>query len=234
MEFDLPILAPSILAADYTRLGEEIGTCMEAGVHWIHCDIMDGHFVPNISYGPDIVEAAGRAADAHAADASFLDVHLMIENPDDYTEAFVEAGADQITVHQETCPHLHRSLQKIKQYGVHAGVALNPATPVSVIEPVLEEVDLVLVMSVNPGFGGQNFIEATYRRLQQVHRLRREGNHSFLIEVDGGVGLDNIERVVGAGADVLVAGSSVFKADNIPARISELTKKARAGTANWA
>lgn len=234
MDFDLPILAPSILAADFTRLGEEIGTCTGAGVRWIHCDIMDGHFVPNISYGPDIVEAAGRAAGEHTEEEVFLDVHLMIENPDDYTEAFVDAGADQITVHQEACTHLHRSLQKIKQYGVHAGVALNPATPVSLVEPVLEEVDLVLIMSVNPGFGGQDFIEATYRRLRQLSTLRREGNHSFLIEVDGGVGLDNIERVVGAGADVLVAGSSVFKAENIPARISELSRRAHAGTANWA
>lgn len=223
MDYQLPILAPSILAADYTKLGQEIETCTEAGVQWIHCDIMDGHFVPNISYGPSIVKAAGRASDA------FLDVHLMIENPDQYAEAFVDAGADQITVHQEACPHLHRSIQKIKQLGVMAGVAINPATSISTIEPILEFVDLVLVMSVNPGFGGQDFIESTYKRLQQVRTLREENNYNFLIEVDGGVGLDNIEKVTASGADVLVAGSSVFKAKNIPKRVEELTKRAKLG-----
>lgn len=223
MDYQLPILAPSILAANYTKLGQEIETCTEAGIQWIHCDIMDGHFVPNISYGPSIVKAAGRASDA------FLDVHLMIENPDQYAEAFVDAGADQITVHQEACPHLHRSIQKIKQLGVMAGVAINPATSISTIEPILEFVDLVLVMSVNPGFGGQDFIESTYKRLQQVRTLREENNYNFLIEVDGGVGLDNIEKVTASGADVLVAGSSVFKAKNIPKRVEELTKRAKLG-----
>lgn len=223
MDYQLPILAPSILAADYTRLGKEIETCTEAGIQWIHCDIMDGHFVPNISYGPSIVKAAGRASDA------FLDVHLMIENPDQYAEAFVDAGADQITVHQEVCPHLHRSIQKIKQLGVLAGVAINPATSISTIEPILEYVDLVLVMSVNPGFGGQDFIELTYKRLQHVRSLREERGFNFLIEVDGGVGLGNIEKVAASGADILVAGSSVFKAKNIPKRIEELLKRAKLG-----
>ncbi|MDZ7717135.1 MAG: ribulose-phosphate 3-epimerase [Balneolaceae bacterium] len=223
MDYQLPILAPSILAADYTRLGEQIETCIDAGVQWIHCDVMDGHFVPNISYGPSIVSAAGRASDA------FLDVHLMIENPDQYTEAFVDAGADQITVHQEACPHLHRSIQKIKQFGIMAGVAINPATSIHTIEPILEYVDLVLVMSVNPGFGGQDFIESTYKRLQQVRALREEHNCNFLIEVDGGVGLENIEKITASGADVLVAGSSVFKAKNIPKRIEELIKRAKLG-----
>lgn len=227
MDFDLPILAPSILAADYTRLGEEIGLCTEAGVRWIHCDIMDGHFVPNISYGPGIVEAAGRAGDV------FLDVHLMIEDPDFYIEALMDAGADQVTVHQEACPHLHRSIQNIRQHGLHAGVALNPATPLSAVEPMLEEVDLVLVMSVNPGFGGQNFIESTYRRLTELRRIRQEHNYGFLIEVDGGVNLENIEKAVRSGADVLVAGSSVFGAENIPARIEELVKRAGAGLSDW-
>lgn len=228
MDFDLPILAPSILAADYTRLGEEIALCTESGIRWIHCDIMDGHFVPNISYGPDIVEAAGRAGDV------FLDVHLMIEEPDFYVESLMDAGADQVTVHQEACPHLHRSIQNIKQHGLHAGVALNPATPLSAVEPILEEVDLVLVMSVNPGFGGQNFIESTYRRLSELRRIRQENRYGFLIEVDGGVNLENIEKTVRSGADVLVAGSSVFGAENIPARIEELVKRAGAGLSDWA
>ena len=223
MDFELPILAPSILAADYTRLGEEIETCAQAGIEWIHCDIMDGHFVPNISYGPDVVEAAGRAGD------HFLDVHLMIENPDQYVKAFARAGADQITVHQEACPHLHRTIQNIRSQDVMAGVAVNPATSLHAIEPILEYVDLVLVMSVNPGFGGQKFISSTYQRLQSLVAMREQQGLGFLIEVDGGVGLENIEKVAGAGADVLVAGSSVFKAKDIPGRIKELQKRARVG-----
>lgn len=223
MEFELPILAPSILAADYTKLGEEIITCTDAGVQWIHCDIMDGHFVPNISYGPKFVEAASCCSDA------FLDVHLMIENPDQYIEAFADVGADQITVHQEACPHLHRTIQNIHQQGITAGVAINPATSLQTIEPVLDIVDLILIMSVNPGFGGQSFIEHTYGRLQRLHKIRDEQGAGFLIEVDGGVSLDNIERVTKCGADVLVAGSAVFKAQNIPKRIEKLMQKAKIG-----
>ena len=223
MDFELPILAPSILAADYTCLGEQIRECTDNGVRWIHCDIMDGHFVPNISYGPKIVGAAGRASDA------FLDVHLMIEEPDRYLEAFVDAGTDQITVHQETCPHLHRTVQNIHQYGLTAGVAINPATSLNTIEPILGDIDLVLVMSVNPGFGGQSFIQHTYDRLQKLRAMRNEMGAGFLIEVDGGVNQDNIEKVCRSGADVLVAGSAVFKAKNIPERIANLTQKAKIG-----
>jgi len=223
MDFELPILAPSILAADYTRLGEQIRECTDNGIRWIHCDIMDGHFVPNISYGPEIVKAAERASDA------FLDVHLMIKEPDQYLEAFVDAGADQITVHQETCPHLHRTIQNIHQYGITAGVAINPATSLNAIEPILGDIDLVLVMSVNPGFGGQSFIEHTYDRLQKLRAMRNELGAGFLIEVDGGVNLDNIEKVCRSGAEVLVAGSAVFKAKNIPKRIANLTKRAQMG-----
>lgn len=223
MDFELPILAPSILAADYTKLGEEIAACTDAGIKWIHCDVMDGHFVPNISYGPAIVEAAGRASDA------FLDVHLMIENPDQYIEAFAEAGADQLTVHQETCSHLHRTIQNIRQHDMMAGVAVNPATSLSTIEPILEYVDLVLIMSVNPGFGGQSFIESTFQRLKDMSIIREKKQLGFLIEVDGGVGMDNIEKITRSGADVLVAGSSVFKAKNTAKSIKELTKKARMG-----
>lgn len=223
MDFQLPILAPSILAADYTCLGEQIEECNKADVQWLHCDIMDGHFVPNISYGPKFVKAAGSCSDA------FLDVHLMIENPDRYIEVFVDSGADQITVHQEACPHLHRTLQNIHRHGVTAGVAINPATSLSVIEPVLKDVDLVLLMSVNPGFGGQSFIENTYERLQQLHKMRDEYGAGFLIEVDGGVNIDNIEKTTRCGADVLVAGSAVFKAKNIPKRIKNLVQQAKTG-----
>lgn len=223
MNFTLPILAPSILASDYTQLGNEIDKCNEADIQWLHCDVMDGHFVPNISYGPTFVEAAGSCTDA------FLDVHLMIENPDQYIEQFVDAGADQITVHQEACPHLHRTIQNIHSHGITAGVAINPGTSLQTIEPVITDADLILVMSVNPGFGGQSFIENTYQRLRKLNAMRDEHGAGFLIEVDGGVNLDNIEKVTQSGADVLVAGSAVFKAKNIPKRIENLNKKAKAG-----
>lgn len=220
MNFELPILAPSILAADFTKLGEEIQDALNGGTSWIHCDIMDGHFVPNISYGPGIVKAAKKAAPE-----AFLDVHLMIEEPDKYVENFVEAGADLISVHYETCPHLHRSIQYIKKYGLMAGVVLNPSTPVSIIEPILQDVDLVLIMSVNPGFGGQSFIESSYERLSELAAIRDSRELSFLIQVDGGVNLKNIAKVAKAGADVLVTGSSVFSAEDITARVQELTQK---------
>jgi ribulose-phosphate 3-epimerase len=154
-----------------------------------------------------------------------MDVHLMIEHPDDYVENFVEAGADLISVHYETCPHLHRSIQNIKKYGLMAGVVVNPATSLHAIEPILSEVDLVLVMSVNPGFGGQSFIESSYQKLEQLANIREEKGFGFLIEVDGGVNLKNIQKVADAGADILVAGSSVFSAQNITARVQELSDK---------
>ncbi|MEL7835065.1 ribulose-phosphate 3-epimerase [Fodinibius sp. Rm-B-1B1-1] len=223
MNFTLPILAPSILASDYTQLGNEIEKCNKVDIQWLHCDIMDGHFVPNVSYGPKFVEAAGSCTNA------FLDVHLMIENPDQYIEHFVDAGADQITVHQEACPHLHRTIQNIHSHGITAGVAINPGTSLQTIEPVINDVDLILLMSVNPGFGGQSFIEHTYQRLQQLNAMRDEHGAGFLIEVDGGVNLDNIQKVTQSGADVLVAGSAVFKAKNVPKRIENLIEKAKVG-----
>jgi ribulose-phosphate 3-epimerase len=212
--FKTPILAPSILAADFTRLGAQIDECTQSGTKWIHCDIMDGHFVPNISYGPMIVQAARRAA-PHA----FLDVHLMIYNPDFYLQAFADAGADLISVHVEATPHVHRSLQHIKSLGLKTGIAINPGTPVSAAESVLTDADLVVLMSVNPGFGGQSFIEATWERIRELVALRVKYNLSFLIEIDGGVTPDNAGQLLAVGADVLVAGSSVFGADDIPARI---------------
>lgn len=220
MNFELPVLAPSILAADFTKLGDDINATLKGGVNWIHCDIMDGHFVPNISYGPGIVKAAKKAAPE-----AFMDVHLMIENPDQYVENFVEAGADLISVHYETCPHLHRSIQNIKKYGLMAGVVINPATSLHNIEPILDDVDLVLIMSVNPGFGGQSFIESSYEKLRDLAEMREDRQLGFLIQVDGGVSLKNIKKVAEAGADVLVAGSSVFSAEDITARVEELHGK---------
>ncbi len=223
MDFELPILAPSILAADFANLGAQIEECEDTEAQWIHCDIMDGHFVPNISFGPETVKAAARTTD------KFLDVHLMIEDPDRYIESFADAGADQLTVHYETCPHIHRTIQNIHLQGITAGVAINPGTSLQSIESILDFVDLVLIMSVNPGFGGQSFIEATYQRLRNLAQIRRERNLGFLIEVDGGVYLENIEKITHSGADVLVAGSNIFKAKNIPKRITELHKRAMMG-----
>lgn len=226
MNIDIPVLAPSILAADFSKLGDQIQDCLDAGITWIHCDIMDGHFVPNISYGPSIVKSVrGVAPDA------FLDVHLMIENPDQYIEDFADAGADLISVHYEACTHLHRTLQNISQNGCMTGVVINPATSVDVIKPVLPIVDLVLVMSVNPGFGGQAFIESSYLKVQELRKIKIEQDLNYLIEIDGGVNLKNIEKLAREGTEILVAGSSVFKTNNISAQIEALTEKAKKGHA---
>lgn len=226
MNVDLPVLAPSILAADFSRLGEQIDTCMESGIQWIHCDIMDGHFVPNISYGPAIVSTVRKIA----PDA-FLDVHLMVKDPDKFVEDFADAGADLISVHYEACPHLHSTIQHISQNGCMTGVVINPATSVELLRPILPDVDLVLIMSVNPGFGGQAFIESSVKKVKQLYQIKQEEDLNFLIEIDGGVGPDNIEKLAAAGTEVFVAGSSVFKASDIPARIDELIRKAQAGHA---
>jgi ribulose-phosphate 3-epimerase len=225
MNLDYPVLAPSILAANFTRLGSDIHECTEAGINWIHCDIMDGHFVPNISYGPSIVNDARK----FAIDA-FFDVHLMIEKPDNFIEEFSDAGSDLITVHYEACPHLHRTIQNIKLQGCMAGVAINPGTSIQVLYSILEYVDLVLIMSVNPGFGGQSFIESSHKKVKELVVLRNELQLNFLIEIDGGVGLKNISQLAANGVDVLVAGSSVFKAENRSQRIQELTKLAKTGS----
>lgn len=225
MNLDYPVLAPSILAANFTHLGEEINECIEAGVNWIHCDIMDGHFVPNISYGPSIVNDA-----RNIAQDAFFDVHLMIEKPDNFIEEFADAGSDLISVHYEACPHLHRTVQNIKMQGCLAGVAVNPATNIQMLYPILEYVDLVLIMSVNPGFGGQSFIDSSYNKVKELVVLRNELQLNFLIEIDGGVGLKNISQLAANGVDVLVAGSSVFKAEDKKKRIGELTKLAKTGS----
>lgn len=214
-----PILAPSILAADFGKLSSQVQTCVQAGSKWIHCDIMDGHFVPNISFGADIVEAARKEGDF------LLDVHLMISEPEKYIHDFTEAGADLITVHQEACVHLHSVIQQVKQAGCQAGVAVNPATPLSQIIPVIPMIDLLVIMSVNPGFGGQPFIGATHAKLQEACMLRQEQNTNFYIEVDGGVKQHNIAEITQSGADVLVAGSSVFGSSDIAGNIEKLTNK---------
>lgn len=200
------VIAPSILSADYTRLGEQLSDLRSHGVEWIHADIMDGHFVPNISFGPMIVAAARKAWDG------FIDAHLMTFHPDSYLKALVDAGANLVTVHQEAVPHLHRSVMAVRDAGIQAGVAINPATPVHTLELILREVHLVTVMSVNPGFGGQSFIDATFTKVRQLNQLRSDMGLSFQIEIDGGVGSGNIRELVRAGADVLVAGNSVFAA----------------------
>lgn len=227
MTFSTPILAPSLLAADFTRLGEEIQTCLDADIQWLHCDIMDGHFVPNISFGPFIVDAI-----RNAAPDAFLDVHLMIENPDRYIESFANAGANLISVHQETCPHLHNTVQKIKEIDCMSGVVINPATSVDLLYPILPDVDMVLVMSVNPGFGGQSFIESSLQKVYKLNAIREQMNLHYLIEVDGGVNAENCTKLIRKGADILVAGSSVFKKKDILAAIKDLTAKMNAGRAD--
>ena len=201
-------IAPSIRASDFSRLGEEIRAVEAAGADWIHIDVMDGHFVPNLTIGPGIVEAARRCTDLP------LDVHLMIEQPERYIKDFRAAGADILTVHLEASRHLHRSLQAIKAEGMKAGVALNPHSPVSLLKDVIQDCDLVCLMSVNPGFGGQSFIEKTYDKITELKAMIVAAGSNTLIEIDGGVNKDNAAALKAAGADVLVAGSAVFKADD--------------------
>ncbi len=215
-------IAPSILSADFARLGDEIRAIEAGGADYVHIDVMDGHFVPNITIGPLVVDAVRKVTELP------LDVHLMIENPDLYIADFAKAGADIITVHQEAVPHLHRTVQLIRSLGKKAGVSINPATPVSSLEVILEDLELVLVMSVNPGFGGQSFIESS---LAKIEALRREIDRRGLtveIEVDGGVKLDNIATIARAGADVFVAGSAVFGTEDYAATIAGL--KANGGS----
>jgi len=199
-------LAPSILSADFARLGEQVAEVAGAGADYIHVDVMDGHFVPNITIGPAVV------ASIRPLTTLPLDVHLMIEHPERYVAEFVKAGADIVTVHVEACSHLHRLVQMIKGLGVKAGVSLNPATPLGSIEEIISHVDLVLVMSVNPGFGGQSFIPSTLPKIAGVRRMLDDRKLSAELEVDGGISPDNAGEIVKAGADVLVAGNSVFRA----------------------
>lgn len=209
-------IAPSILSADFARLGEDVQAVDRAGADYIHVDVMDGFFVPNITIGPLVVEALRRITNKP------LDVHLMIEHPDHFIPDFAKAGADIITVHQEAVPHLHRTVQLIKSLGKKAGVSINPATPVETLDVILDDLDLVLVMSVNPGFGGQSFIPSALGKIRALRqKISERGLHTEL-EVDGGVKTDNIGEIVAAGADVLVAGSAVFNTDDYAATIRSL------------
>ncbi|WP_372751676.1 ribulose-phosphate 3-epimerase [Labilibaculum sp.] len=210
------IISPSLLAADFTNLKADIEMVNNSEADWFHLDIMDGVFVPNISYGLPVVEQINKIA------TKPLDVHLMIIDPDRYIEAFKKAGADLLTVHYEACKHLHRTIQSIHNNGMKAGVSLNPHTPVSVLEDIISDIDLVLLMSVNPGFGGQSFIENTYSKVEKLAKLIKEKNASSIIEVDGGVNLETGKNLIKAGANALVAGSFVFGADDPSQTISRL------------
>ena len=220
----MKLIAPSILSADFSKLGEEIRTVESAGADWIHVDVMDGHFVPNITIGPLVVEAVKRSTPLP------IDVHLMIENADDYIAAFARAGASHISVQVEACLHLHRTVQHIKASGAKAGVVLNPSTPIESLVWILEDVDYVLVMSVNPGFGGQKFIPNSISKIKALRKLIENRGLSALIEVDGGINETTIAEVAAAGADVLVAGSAIFGSKDYRKTIERFRKKMLADT----
>lgn len=208
-------LSPSILSSDFSKLGYEIERLDKSKAEYVHIDVMDGRFVPNLTIGAPVVKAIRKYTD------KVFDVHLMMVQPEFYVEEFAKAGADIITVHQEVCPHLHRNIQQIKNLGVKAGVSLNPSTPVSSIEYVLEDLDLVLIMAVNPGYGGQSFIPQSKEKIEVLAQIREERGLDFEIEVDGGVTLENVKELVDLGADVLVAGSAVYKNEDINVEIDK-------------
>jgi ribulose-phosphate 3-epimerase len=217
------LIAPSLLAANFARLGEEVCAVEKAGADWLHVDVMDGRFVPNITIGPVVTKAV------RGVTSLPLDVHLMIKSPERYIDAFAKAGANTIGVHAETCPHLHRTVEAIREAGARASVAINPSTPASAVQEVLGDVDQVLVMTVNPGFGGQKFIETTLPKIETLRRWIDERGLEIALEVDGGIGPETIARAAEAGADVFVAGTAVFGTDDYAAAIEGLRRAARAG-----
>ena len=212
----MKLLAPSILSADFSNLAQQIRYVEIGGGDIIHCDIMDGKFVPSITFGPTVVKAVRKITSLP------IDVHLMIENPDNFIEDFVNAGANYISVHQEEVVHLNRTINRIKELGAKAGVVLNPATPVNTLSEVLDIIDFVLIMSVNPGFGGQKFIKSSIKKIKQLNKMRIEMNLNYQIEIDGGIDRLNIQSVSNAGCDIFVAGSTIFNSDNISAATTEL------------
>jgi ribulose-phosphate 3-epimerase len=218
-------ILPSILSADFARLGEQIAALETAGCRMLHVDVMDGHFVPNITIGPPVVESLRKSTRA------ILDVHLMIEDPDKYAPVFIQAGADQVSVHQEACRHLDRTLRMIRAEGAKAGVVINPATPVATLEDVLDVVDYVLVMSVNPGFGGQQFIPNALSKVRDLAARRKERGLHFPIEIDGGVNTQNLGKIIEAGVEWVVAGSSIFHSVNPPSAFEEMRRIAHNATA---
>jgi ribulose-phosphate 3-epimerase len=218
-------IVPSILSADFARLGEEIAKVEKGGAAMLHVDVMDGHFVPNLTVGPPVVQSIRKVTKLT------LDVHLMISNPDQFISVFIEAGADLVSVHQEVCPHLDRTLRMIRAEGARAGVVLNPSTPVALLDDVLDVADFVLVMSVNPGFGGQKFIPNALSKIRQLDRRRRERGLQYSIEIDGGISLQNIEEVVRAGCDWLVAGAAIFHSVDAGDTVARMFQSARAADA---
>lgn len=212
----MALIAPSLLSANFLELGKDCEMLNKSNADWFHLDVMDGRFVPNISFGPMIIEFIRKTT------TKFCDVHLMIEEPEKFAEAFKKAGADNLTVHYEACHHLHRNIQQIKALGMQAGVAINPHTPVSVLADILPDIDLVCMMSVNPGFGGQSFIPGTIRRITELRKLIDERSSHAKIEIDGGVTLENAKEIIKAGADVLVAGNTVFRSADPLATIAAL------------
>ena len=204
----MPIIAPSLLASDFLHLEKECKMLNESQADWFHLDVMDGRFVPNISYGLPVIKQLRKTT------SKFFDVHLMIVEPEKFAEEFKEAGADGLTVHLETCPHLHRNIQQIKSLGMKAGIAINPATPVFLLKDIIRDADMILVMSVNPGFGGQSFIEHSLEKIKELRTLITNTGSAATIEVDGGISLENAAQIINAGTDILVAGSSVFKSEN--------------------
>jgi ribulose-phosphate 3-epimerase len=212
-------LAPSILAADFSKLYEQVALIEQGGAHFVHVDVMDGHFVPNISFGSTVMKSLVGKTKLP------FDVHLMIEDPDRYLEDFATDQTEYITVHVEACPHLHRTVQHIKSLGIKVGVSLNPATPLSALDAIIEEIDMVLIMSVNPGFGGQSFIPSSLKKISELREIKNKRNPGLVIAVDGGITLGNIEVVLDAGVELVIAGSSVFGAPDIERRVQEFLEK---------